>query len=77
MLLTLPMGASDTCPSEECGCCPSPPIALKWHQLLDTFLAFIAVMGVIEFVYCILVGNFVCVLLLSRFSRQPSLPPPA
>lgn len=28
--------------------------------LLDAFLAFIAVVGAIQFVYCVLAGNFVC-----------------
>jgi len=29
-------------------------------KLIDTFMAFLVLVGVLQFVYCVLVGNFVC-----------------
>lgn len=32
-------------------------------KLLDAFMAFLAVVGALQFVYCVIVGNFVSLLL--------------
>ena len=29
-------------------------------KLIDTFMAFLVLVGVLQFVYCVIVGNFVC-----------------
>jgi hypothetical protein len=38
-------------------------------KLIDVFIAFLVVVGVLQFVYCVLVGNYVC-LLHSHFSLR-------
>lgn len=43
-------------------------------KLLDAFLAFIAVVGAIQFIYCVLVGNFVCLFLPAFLHGTPLLP---
>lgn len=37
-------------------------------KLLDAFLGFIAVVGALQFVYCVLAGNFVCGFFLPVYS---------
>lgn len=36
-------------------------------KLLDTFMAFLVLVGVLQFVYCVLVGNYVSLFSLSLF----------
>lgn len=33
----------------------------KRLKLIDTFLVFLVLLGVLQFVYCILIGNYVCI----------------
>lgn len=42
-------------------------------KLLDTFMGFLVVVGVLQFVYVVVVGNFVCVTLLLRFILHRSI----
>jgi hypothetical protein len=39
-------------------------------KLIDAFMVFLMVVGALQFVYCLLVGNYVCLLGLSDVAKQ-------